>query len=352
MKSLNFKRQENAQLRFIEEQVTGKRKSRFNWDRIVYLTILGLIVFFVLRYFYLQNFYIAADGQIIFDSIEISETEDLRIEKYYFDEGDNVLKGDTLFTYLIEDPTLAMANAAPDEASSSSSGTWADREIYSLQKSIELNNSQVRGDRDLLESYKKQLKRMENDVILGTASERDLNNLEYQISKLETSISMVKSENGVLIKQLNALKANGELDSAMVSVQNQSFSPYRAFISPVDGYVARIYKEPYEVALKSQVILNIYQADSVYVKGYFEQEDLRYVKVGDIISVNFPDGQVSEGIIKRFYSSTVLIPQEFQKKFEPAKRTIAGDIIPGPNSDLELWKRYYKLSVKLTKRTF
>lgn len=348
MKSLNFKRQENAQLRYIEEQVNGKRKSRFNWDRIVYLTILGLIVFFILRYFYLENFYIAADGQIIFDSIEVSETEDLRIEKYYVNEGDNVVKGDTLFTYLIEDPNLVMDNASADEASSS----WVDREIYSLQKSIVLNNSQVRGDRDLLESYKKQLKRLENDVILGTASERDLNNLEYQINKLETSISLVKSENGVLIKQLNALKANGEMVSEMVSVQNQSFSPYRAFISPVDGYVARIYKEPYEVALKSQVILNIYQADSVYVKGYFEQEDLRYVKVGDIISVNFPDGQVSEGIIKRFYSSTVLIPEEFQKKFEPAKRTIAVDIMPGPNSDLELWKRYYKLSVKLTKRTF
>lgn len=351
MKSLNFKRQENAQLRFIEEQVTGKRKSRFNWDRIVYLTILGLIVFFVLRYFFLQNFYISADGQIIFDSVEISETEDLRIEKYYFDEGDNIHKGDTLFTYLIQDPELAMANAASEGASSSGS-SWADREIYSLQKSIELNNSQTRGDRDLLESYRKQLKRMENDLILGTASERDLNNLEYQISKLETSISLVKSETSVLIKQLNALKLDGGISLENSAVELQNFSPYKAFVSPVDGYVARIYKEPYEVALKSQVILNIYQADSVYVKGYFEQEDLKYVKVGDIIAVNFPDGQVSDGIIKRFYSSTVLIPEEFQKKFEPAKRTIAVDIVPAPNGDLELWKRYYKLSVKLTKRTF
>lgn len=351
MKSLNFKREENAQLRYIEEQVTGKRKSRFNWDRIVYLTILGLIVFFVLRYFFLQNFYISADGQIIFDSVEISETEDLRIEKYFIDEGDNIRKGDTLFTYLIQDPTLAMANAAADAANNSGS-SWAERELYSLQKSVELNNTQIKGDRDLLESYKKQMKRMENDVILGTASERDLINLEYQISKLETSINLVKSENSVLIKQLNALKLNGKTTAATTAAQLKGFSPYRAFVSPVDGYIARIYKEPYEVALKSQVILNIYQADSVYVKGYLEQEDLRYVKIGDIIDVNFPDGQVSEGVIKRFYSSTVLVPEEFQKRFEPAKRTIAVDIIPAPTSDLELWKRYYKLSVKLSKRTF
>lgn len=351
MKSLNFKRQENAQLRYIEEQVTGKRKSRINWDRIVYLSILGLIIFFVLRYFFIQNFYISADGQIIFDSVEISETEDLRIEKYYIEEGDSIHVGDTLFTYLIEDPTGGGSEMMMEEANADG-GTWSDREIYSLQKSIELNNSQIRGDKELLESYKQQLSRMENDVILGTASERDLNNLEYQISKLETSISLVKSENGVLIKQLNALKLNEMTGDSINLASFVEFSPYRAFLSPTDGYIARIFKEPYEVALKSQVILNIYQADSVYVKGYFEQEDLKYVQTGDIVYVNFPDGQISEGRIKRFYSSTVLVPEEFQKRFEPAKRTIAADIVPAEGSDLELWQRYYKLSVKLTKRTF
>ncbi len=48
MKSLNFKRKENAQIRYLEEKVTGKKRARFNWDRVVYLSILGLIVFFVL----------------------------------------------------------------------------------------------------------------------------------------------------------------------------------------------------------------------------------------------------------------------------------------------------------------
>ncbi len=351
MKSLNFKRQENAQLRYIEEQVTGKRKTRFNWDRVVYLTILGLIIFFVLRYFFIQNFYISADGQIIFDSVEISETEDLRIEKYFIEEGDSIHVGDTLFTYLIEDPTVGNAGMSLEEPSDEG-GNWSDREIYSLQKSIQLNNSQIRSDKELLDSYKKQLSRMENDVILGTASERDLNNLEYQISKTETAISLVKSENGVLIRQLEALKLNEMQGDSINSATFVEFSPYRAFLSPTDGYIAKIFREPYEVALKSQVILNIYQADSVYVKGYFEQEDLKYVQVGDLVDVNFPDGQISEGIIKRFYSSTVLVPEEFQKRFEPAKRTIAADVIPAEGSDLALWQRYYKLSVKLTKRTF
>lgn len=351
MKSLNFKRKENAQLRYIEERVTGKAKPRINWDRIVYLSILGLILFFVLRYFYLHNFYITADGQVIFDSMEISETEDIRIEKFYFEEGENIKAGDTLFSYLIENPLDPSTEASLLDSPGDKS-TWAEREMYSLQKSIELNNSQIRGDKELLVSYKEQLKRIENDVILGAASDRDMNNLEYQISKLETSIGLVKSENSVLARQLANLQS-GQTDSSEAALNPAlAFSPHRVYVSPIDGYISRIYKEPFEVALKSEYIMNIHQADSVHVKGYFEQEDLKYVKEGDLVQVSFPDGKESEGVIERFYSSTVIIPEEFQKKFEPAKRTIAVDIKPAAGSDLDVWKRYYKLSVKLTKRTF
>jgi len=43
---------------------------------------------------------------------------------------------------------------------------------------------------------------------------------------------------------------------------------------------------------------------------------------------------------------------QFQKKFEPTTRTLAADIIPIGENDLHIWKKYYKLSVKITKRTF
>ncbi|MFT5819426.1 MAG: multidrug resistance efflux pump [Crocinitomix sp.] len=350
MKSLNFKRKENAQLRYLEEKVTGKKRSRFNWDRVVYLSILALIIFFVLRYFFLSNFYISANGQVIFDNVDISQTEDIRIEKFYFNEGDNIEVGDTLFSYLIEDPAFAIE--VDPSANNGNESNWTEREMYSLQKSIDLNNSQIRGDRQLLASYKSQLGQLENEVILGAANERDLQNLEYQISKLETSISLTQSENGVLNKQLGALQSGANMSVDELSASPQEFSPYRVYVSPIDGYISRIYKEPFEVALKSEIIIKVHQADSVHIKGYFEQKDLKYVQVDDHINILFPDGQESEGVIDRFYSSTVIMPEEFQKKFEPVKRTIAVDIKPAEGSDLDLWKRYYKLSVELTKRTF
>ena len=114
MKSLNFKRQENAKLRYLEEKVTGKSSSRINWDRIVYLSILGLIVFFVLRYLFLHSFYITADGQVLFETVEIGETQDIRIERFLIEEGDNMKVGDTLFTYLIQDPNELVLSHLPN----------------------------------------------------------------------------------------------------------------------------------------------------------------------------------------------------------------------------------------------
>lgn len=345
MKSLNFKRKETAQLRYLNEKVSDKGKTRLNWDRVVYLSILGLIVFFVLRYFFMHSFYISANGQVLFENLEISHTEDLRISRFFIAEGDEVKEGDTLFTYMIEEIDLESTG------DKEKGNTWAEKEMYNLRKDIDLNNSQIQGDRELIASYKDQLSKLETEVMLGAANERDLNNLEYQISKLETSISLAQSENAVLAQQIAEIQSR--IDAAVegsTSLETASLS--RAFLSPINGYVSNIYKEPYEVALKSHLIMKIHQADLVHIKGYFDQEDLKYVKEGDHVSVDFPDGSESEGVIDRFYASTVLLPQEFQEKYEPVKRTIAVDIKPAEGSDLDIWKRYYKLSVKLSKSTF
>jgi multidrug resistance efflux pump len=352
MKSINFKRQEVTHLKYLEENLGTKKKDGFNWDRIVYLSILALIIFFVLRYFYLSNFYITANGSVYFESVEMSLPEDIRIDQFFVEEGETIQKGDTLFTFLSESSAFGELTEEELTQDKGNESNWQEREAYSLKKSISLNNSQIRADKTLMATYQNQLKRMENEVIVGTASERDLANLEYQIGKLETSISLKRSENGVLARQLSAIQENAIADYDSIVLNEGEVSPYRVFKSPIAGYISRIYREPYEIALKSQSIINIHQADSVHIKGYFEQQDLKYVAVGDIVDVSFPDGKESKGIIKRFYSATVLLPEEFQEKYEPVKRTIAVDVSPAPGADVSIWKRYYKLSVHLTKRTF
>ena len=117
----------------------------------------------------------------------------------------------------------------------------------------------------------------------------------------------------------------------------------------MSGIATRIFIHGYETALKSEEIMALHEAEPAYIKAYFEQEDLRYFKEGDLFSIKFPDGSESIGVLRRFYIATYVLPEEFQKKYEPTTRSIAADIYPVDSVELKKWKTFYKMGVDISK---
>ena len=80
-------------------------------------------------------YYVKADGQVMFRSIDIQNLDDCRIVNFYVEEGDLVCEGDTLFTYLNDDDD-ANSNAGGvnlNLAINESDGTnWILKEIATL----------------------------------------------------------------------------------------------------------------------------------------------------------------------------------------------------------------------------
>lgn len=384
MKSTNFKRKEESYLRYFEEQSNRKSKRPFNWDRFVYLVLLAIFLFFTSRFVINSYFYLEGNGQVLFESVEIRHTDDIRILKFYVEEGDAVEIGDTLFTYFLDDDMFGDGGGGGGSNSVSIAGgksgnDWIEREIYTLRKNIDLNNVEMRDLNALLDIYYNDLERVRNEVILDAVSHTNLENLEYQISKLESNVNLLGAQNSIYRKQVGYLLdlvKDETVDSIRINQQTnggnhggtgggsqdrtdfvmlagiENLANHKIFTSPIEGSVTRIEKMAFEVALKTEVILSIHQPSNVHIKGFFEQEDLRYLHEGDIVNIEFADGTESKGIVDRFYSATYILPEEFQKKFEPTTRTLAADILPIGSNDLNIWKKYYKLSVKITKRTF
>jgi hypothetical protein len=265
--------------------------------------------------------------------------------------------------------------------------SWIEREIYTLKKNSDLNRVRITDDKSLLAIYENDLERVRNEVILDAVSHTNLENLEYQISKLQSDINLLAAQIGIYSKQIRYLEelllleeppptidieqsslsgsgfggADGAFNEIYKKSERKDFlmlagveniQNYKIFTCPINGNITRIHKQPYEVALKTETICAIHQPNDVHIKGFFNQEDLKYLNAGDIVTVEFPDGTKSKGLVDRFYSATYILPEEFQKKFEPTTRTLAADILPIGENDLEVWKKYYKLSVKVTKRTF
>jgi multidrug resistance efflux pump len=380
MKSINFKRQESV-LRYTDEQKPKKKK--INWDRIVYFLILGLVIFFLIRWVVLNTLYIEADGQVIFESRNIQNVDDSRIIEFKYEEGDEVEEGDTLFTY-INDEDEKNANAAggygqSENASSLSVGDitinkvkspdWIDKEIFSTKKQMALNNSQIRENKKLIGSLSANIARLEQEVVLDVIPKSRLDDINMSIDRLEADIIQQQSENSYYysyLAELERLKAlqdaqpkdsdnkgiNLSSDSNSSSGNGEEEDPLRYFISPIEGTITRIFYSNYEVALKSDVIMSIHKPENIKIKAYVSQEDIDEFKIGDEVEIVFPDDSKSTGYIEKFHFTTSRLPEEFQKKYEPTTRSILVDVIPTSPAAAKKWQAYYKIAVIVRKSKY
>ena len=372
MKSVNFQRNKSL-IRIVNEQ--GKKKKHRNWDRILYLCLLGLFVIFLVYYVLAKFIYIHAFGHVIIESTHVRLTDDARIMELYVNEGDSIAQNDTLFSYALDrdDDINGKLSGGVNMGSFSSSSLddWWVKELFALKKKIVLNNIDISENTNLINSYKLEIKRITNEIILDVLPKNRLDVVQNDILKLSVVNQKLIKENNMLyglIKTLGPttnkakykatnlrIGSNGNAsnnDMMKLAFSEELLSEPKYFKSPISGIATRIFIHNYETALKTEEIISIHQAHPAYIKAYFNQEDLRYFKVGDEFNIEFPDGTNCKGYLRRFYIATYTLPEEFQKKYEPTTRSIAGDIYPIDTLDFAKWKVFYKMSVNISKFKF
>lgn len=368
MKSVDFQRNKSL-IRVVNEKVAKPKKK--NWDKLVYMALLSSLVIFAFYYISLKNLFISAQGQVLIDAINIRLTEDARILKHFVNEGDSVKVGDTLFCY---------ANSLKNDLENTDNGinlksynaqdNWALKEIFALKKKITLNKVDIDKNFILIKSYENEIKNLTNQVMLDALPRTRLDIVQNEILKLNTENQKLYAENSELNNFIKSVpggskinytaskiggKGNGYIAAGGVTYNvfsDEYLSELRYFKTPMSGIVTHIHKKEQEVNFKSEDILSIHKQFPTTIKGFFYQEDLKYIKVGDLFSIEFPDGTKSQGVVKRFYIATYNMPEEFQKKYEPTTRTIAVDIYPLNYEDSRKWYAFHKMGVVVSKFIF
>ena len=367
MKSINFKRQ-SATIRLTHEKKSKKPK---NWDRIIYFVVLALIAGTLLNYLYSRFLLVRADGQILFENINIRLTADSRIMKYYVQEDDSVMKGDTLFSYEIDH--LAGGNDQHTNTSIRTGGSdthyedwiWFDKEIYNLQNKIAQDQIILKKNETLIVDIEQRCKQLYQEVMLDVLPKDQLESAKAQLINLQAQSVQMKDEIGhaqQMITDLEAKKSfymrvpsNVNIDmqtantTAMATSNDAPHEGLNYYLSPVSGAVNRLLTGQFEVAMKQDDIMSMRSNKQMFIKAFFDQTDIEYIKVNDLVDIKFPDGKNYVGIVKRFYKATYTLPEEFQKKFEPTTRDIAADIYPIDSSESINWQNFYKMSVKISK---
>jgi len=168
-------------------------------------------------------------------------------------------------------------------------------------------------------------------------------------AELAASQNNSNSNNSVKVKTGGGAGSNsgdnGNQDSGLAEVEKKK----QYFISPIAGTINQIFTKEFETALRDEVVLSVHKKSPIFVRAYFDQKDLDQISIGEEFTVTFPDGTVSKGILKSFYYSTIPLPEEFQKRYEPVSRAVVGDIYPVNIEEAGLWKDFYKMSVDVSK---
>lgn len=355
-------------MRNLEDAPSPKKK--INWDKIIYFAVLFIILFTFFRYFFVKAVYVEAQGQVMFENLKIRLPEDVTLQEFLKREGDTIKRGDTLFRYYYPasfgDGNGGSAVAVTMNGGIKGSPDWIEREIYQLHKNIELNNLKYSENKQLLDWLATQIKQLEEQVILEISSKNKIESYKKEIEKTKVENVRLMQQNGTYKRLISSLKERtyeGKPTTGTVKANSNgggigynhkivdAFQTQLAnlYISPIEGVITRIYKNNYEVALKSENIINVHRDTNIYIKAFFDQTDLEHLAVGTQIDVEFPDGSESIGLIKRFYYATYRVPEEFQKKYESTTRSIAADVVPLDSTQAKLWHPFYKMEVKLSK---
>lgn len=366
MKNISFKRKESA-IRGLENQpVKKKTKAPRNWDRLIYFFVLIVVLFFLLKYLINTFLYIEADGQVLFDNIEVRNTSDSRIIEFYVSEGDEVCLGDSLFSFIPDKPAGNFNNFGTYEFAMNqqkkSDISWSEKESFQVREDIKLNQFLIAEKEKTKASLQKDLERIKNEVMLDVLPRNRMDDQVGKINQVNYEIQTLKGKNQLLQNSLaELLKLRRDLSSDATSSgdgKSNGKGGYGAhdgrqvFYSPIEGTVTNITKNEFEVALKEEQILAIHKPQNISIKGFFRQEDLNSLNINDHVTILFPDGTKGEGIIKRFYFTTNRLPEEFQKKYEPTTRSLSVDILPATDEDLIKWRMFWKMGVKVIKSKY
>ena len=207
-------------------------------------------------------------GFIEANEVVVSAETAGRILTRNFDEGSIIKTGDTL---AVIDPSrieieLASARAGRETAEASLNtariavATAADAEKY------------ARSERDRIGRLAKS----------GSATQRQLDQLEYELTQATNTLHSASSNVTVIEAQIN------KIDADIDRLNRQLVDCYP--LSPSSGVVTEKYISPGELVSPGKALLKISQLDTVWVKVYLPSAEFSEVKIGGTAHVSTEAG--------------------------------------------------------------
>ena len=239
-----------------------------------------------------------AYGNFESDEILISAEVSGKIITMNVDEGDIISPGDV----------LAAIDSVP---------LFLKLETYEAQRSAILSRGgNVYTQSDVLEQQKanleKELARVEALLKDGAATEKQKDEIVYQIQVLDRQIANVRSQNSPISAEASAV--NAQIDILLDQIARCQVK------APIQATVLSRYVNAGEVVGAGKPMFKIANLDNMYLKAYVSGSQLSSIKIGQGVKVRIDDGEDGfkefEGKITWISSQAEFTPKIIQTKEE------------------------------------
>ena len=140
---------------------------------------------------------------------------------------------------------------------------------------------QVAALREQIAKQKTELRRVENMLRDGAATQKQKDDIEAQIKILE---GQLEAQLSTLDKNTSTINDNSVVLEAQIAALEDRISKC-SIISPVGGTVLVKYAEAGELASAGKPLMKIADLKNIYLRAYFTSDQLANVKLGDEVKV-------------------------------------------------------------------
>lgn len=140
---------------------------------------------------------------------------------------------------------------------------------------------QVASLREQISKHKSELRRVENMLKDGAATQKQYDDIEAQVKILETQLDATLS---TLDKNTTTINNNLLALEAQIAALDDRISKCR-IVSPVSGTVLVKYAQAGELATVGKPLMKVADLDKIYLRAYFTSEQLAKVNLGDEVTV-------------------------------------------------------------------
>lgn len=346
MKSEYFKKgSQPSNIRGTREKKQPQSK---NWDKIIYLSFVAAILLAILYVVFFNTFFVTGQGVVVSEVIDIKAPNDINVEDYYKRDGENVQKGDSLFSFASMDWTkrIEKNNELREKISElENERNDIEDEIYLKNRVIQLAQNRV----DFYEEKRAEIRqKVELDLVSSTeaaAIERDLFEERTYIKELETELAVLDNQKDRMDRLTNELQ-----DDLREGVGDQLT---QVFNSPVNGRVTEVYETNSKQIFKSDRVMRIKPEESEpYIMSFFPREDVKHLETGMVFSIEFDNGEKSEGAIRDIYDAREDIIEHFEQTGNLVLENVIVELIPIDSSASQQWSEYHRMGLEASRTKY